>query len=163
VIEAEGEADGEEGNGSSRRIPFAREYFVFNVSQVDGVTPSPTPTIGEEKRIGNAERFFRTLGADVRHGGNQAFYAAESDHIQLPWFEQFKDAASYYSVRAHETTHWSGAPQRLNRDLAARFGSEAYAAEELVAELGSAFLCGALGVPNEPREDHAPYVAAWLK
>jgi antirestriction protein ArdC len=80
----------------------------------------------------------------------------------MPPFGSFREPAGYYAVRGHETTHWSGAPSRLGRDLRARFGSEAYAMEELVAELGAAFLCATLGVSNTPRPDHAAYLANWL-
>jgi antirestriction protein ArdC len=81
----------------------------------------------------------------------------------MPAFEAFKEPLFYYSVLSHEATHWSGAAARLKRDLSGRFGSESYAAEELVAELGAAFICAHLGLPTDPREDHAPYIASWLK
>jgi antirestriction protein ArdC len=81
----------------------------------------------------------------------------------MPPFELFNDPAGYYSVLGHETTHWSGAKHRLNRQLVDRFQQEAYAAEELVAELGAAFLCADLGLANEPRPDHAAYVASWIE
>ena len=81
----------------------------------------------------------------------------------MPTIEAFKEPLFYYSVLSHETTHWSGAPHRLNRDLSGRFHTDTYAMEELVAELGAAFLCSELGLPTDPREDHAPYVASWLK
>lgn len=156
----EGE-DAEEG--SERRIPFAREYWVFNADQVLGFRASPQPTLSESERIEGAEGFFRPLGADIRHGGNRAFYDSASDHIQLPPFESFRNAAGYYSTLADEATHWTGAGPRLNRDLSGRFGSGAYAAEELVAELGAAFLCADLGLSNERRKDHAAYIESWLQ
>ena len=81
----------------------------------------------------------------------------------MPAFEAFKEPLFYYSVLSHESTHWTGAQHRLNRDLSGRFGSECYAMEELVAELGAAFLCSELGLPSDPRVDHAPYIASWLK
>ena len=81
----------------------------------------------------------------------------------MPAFGAFKEPLFYYSVLAHEATHWSGAAHRLNRDLSGRFGSESYAVEELVAELGAAFLCAELGLPTGPRQDHAPYIQSWLK
>jgi len=81
----------------------------------------------------------------------------------MPPFEAFQDAVAYYATLSHEATHWTGVRSRLDRDLTGRFGSESYAAEELVAELGAAFLCGSLGLANEPRPDHAAYVASWLK
>ena len=81
----------------------------------------------------------------------------------MPAFEAFKEPLFYYSVLSHETTHWTGAAHRLNRDLSGRFHTDSYAMEELVAELGAAFLCSELGLPTDPRQDHAPYIASWLK
>lgn len=84
--------------------------------------------------------------------------------IQMPAFESFQDADSYYVTLAHESTHWTGSKTRLDRDFGGhRFGSEGYAVEELVAELGAAFLCADLELALEPREDNASYIAAWLK
>jgi antirestriction protein ArdC len=81
----------------------------------------------------------------------------------MPPFDAFKEALYYYSVLSHETTHWTGSPTRLKRDLSHRFGTEGYAMEELVAELGAAFLCAELRLPSDPRIDHAPYISSWLK
>jgi antirestriction protein ArdC len=81
----------------------------------------------------------------------------------MPDFKQFRDAVSYYATLAHECTHWTGHPTRCNRDLTGRFGDDAYAAEELVAELGAAFLCGDLQLAVTPRDDHAMYIQSWLK
>jgi antirestriction protein ArdC len=85
------------------------------------------------------------------------------DQIHLPDFGVFRDAHGYYATRAHETVHWTGTKHRLDRDLAGRFGSNAYAMEELIAELGAAFLCGELGLDSRPRPDHASYIANWLQ
>jgi antirestriction protein ArdC len=155
---AESDAEGTERRGSI----LARGYHVFNAEQVDGfpLPPLELPQPGE--RIEAAEQFFSHLGAEIRHGGNRAFYNPTLDFIQLPPFALFRDEAAYYATLAHECIHWSGAPHRLNRDLKGRFGEEAYAAEELVAELGAAFLCADLGIANEPRPDHAAYVQSWL-
>src|SRR5262249_19048185 len=95
--------------------------------------------------------------------GNQAFYSPVSDHIQMPPFQAFRDSIGYYSVLAHEHTHWTASPQRCNRELGKRFGDNAYAAEELIAELGAAFTCAHLGLSTEPREDHAKYIRSWLR
>jgi antirestriction protein ArdC len=81
----------------------------------------------------------------------------------MPPFEAFREAVPYYGTLAHEMTHWTGAETRLNRDLSGRFGNQAYAAEELIAELGAAFLCADLRLANEPRPDHAAYVQSWLQ
>ncbi|MFZ5685929.1 MAG: zincin-like metallopeptidase domain-containing protein [Pseudomonadota bacterium] len=104
------------------------------------------------------------MGADIRHGGNSAHYALGSDHVQLPPFECFRDPESYYATAAHECVHWTRHPSRLDRDFGRkRWGDAGYAREELVAELGAAFLCADLGLELTPREDHASYLASWLE
>jgi antirestriction protein ArdC len=149
-------------NEQGHRSILARGYHVFNAEQVDGFPLPPMETLPEPERNEAAEQFFSHLGADLRHGGQRAFYNPAHDFIQLPPFALFKETAAYYATLGHECIHWSGAPHRLNRDLKGRFGAEAYAAEELVAELGAAFLCTNLGIANEPRPDHAAYVKNWL-
>jgi antirestriction protein ArdC len=162
------ETDEKTGDEIDREIPFLKGYTVFNVEQIDGLpevyyakaTPNPDPVA----RIDHAEKFFTALGATIRHGGNRAFYSIAADAIQMPPFESFQDADSYYATLAHECTHWTGSKTRLDRDFGGhRFGSEGYAVEELVAELGAAFLCADLELALEPREDHASYIATWLK
>lgn len=145
---------------------FAKAYAVFNASQVDGYTPktpaAPVVLAAPGERIPEAEAFFDNLGATIRHGGNRAFYAPSADIIQMPLFESFKSVGGYYSTLAHEATHWT-AP-RVGRELKGRFGDQSYAMEELVAELGAAFTMGNLGLsPDEPRHDHAAYIANWLE
>lgn len=146
-----------------RAIPVARDYAVFSAEQVDGFTPPAETPASRAERIEHAEEFFRALGVTAKDGGNQAYYSAKMDSIHMPPIEAFKEPLFYYSVLSHETTHWTGAETRLNRDLAGRFGSESYAFEELVAELGAAFLCCSLGLPTDPRTDHAPYISSWLR
>jgi antirestriction protein ArdC len=158
-------AEAEEDRG---RPILARGYVVFNADQVDGYTPkaaaSPIPAqVQQQERIAHADQFFQALGADIRHGGNRAYYRPATDHIQMPPFEAFHDPIAYYAILGHEATHWTGPKHRLDRDLTGRFGNEAYAAEELIAELSAAFLSADLGLTNEPRPDHAAYVANWLK
>lgn len=159
---ARGVQSAEEGEDLRRSI-IARGYAVFNAEQVDGYDVPPVPPRPEMQRVQQPEQLFSALGAEIKHGGNRAFYQPASDSIQMPNFESFRDAVSYYSVLAHETVHWTGAKPRLDRDLSRRFGSEAYAAEEHVAELGAAFLSADLGLTNEPRPDNAAYIATWLK
>ncbi len=154
--------EGEETKGKASRGILARGYSVFNAAQVDGYTIPESTEADPKQRIQDADAFFVNLNVDIRHGGNKAFYSPATDHIQMPFFSAFADPASYYSVLSHEAIHLSGAPHRLNRDLKPRFNEEAYAAEELVAELGAAFLCADLGISNEPRPDHASYVSSWL-
>lgn len=146
-----------------KRIPMARDYFVFNVDQVEGYTKAEEKPQSRSERITQAEEFFGALQMDLKPGGNEAYYRPSTDSVHMPSFEAFKEPLFYYSVLAHETTHWTGAEHRLNRDLKPRFGTEGYAVEELVAELGAAFLCAELGLPTDPRKDHAPYIASWLQ
>lgn len=141
---------------------FPSVFSLFNAAQVDG-WEMPEPATGPE-RDDAADRFFAQVGADVDYApGNSPAYWPAADRILMPVCEQFISTDGFYSTLAHEHTHWSGAPSRLDRDLSTRFGSEAYAAEELVAELGAAFLSAHLGVSAEPRPDHAHYLANWLE
>jgi antirestriction protein ArdC len=162
------ETDEKTGDEIDREIPFLKGYTVFNVEQIDGLPEvyyaKAAPTLDPVARIDHAEKFFAALGATIRHGGNRASYSIAADVIQIPPFESFQDADSYYATLAHECTHWSGSKTRLDRDFGGhRFGSEGYAVEELVAELGAAFLCADLELALGPREDHASYIATWLK
>lgn len=110
------------------------------------------------------EKPLQQTGAVVRHGGNQAYYTTGADYIQIPPFEAFRDAESYYATLSHETTHWRRHPSRIDRNFGRkRFGDERYAAEALVAELGSAFLCADLSLTPEVRVDHTACIAARLK
>lgn len=158
----------EKGEDVEREIPYLKGYTVFNAEQIDGLPVSDrenSETTGRLEKLelnARAEMFFARTGADVRHGGNRAFYAPGQDYIQLPLPETFRDAESYAATKAHELTHWTGHPSRLARTLGKRFGNEAYAAEELIAEIGAAFLCARLGIVPETREDHAAYLACWL-
>ena len=162
------ETDEKTGDEIDWEIPFLKGYTVFNVEQIEGLPEvyyaKAEPTLDPVTRIERAEKLFAGLGATIRHGGNRAFYSNAADVIQMPPFESFQDANSYYVTLAHECTHWTGSKTRLDRDFGGhRFGSEGYAVEELVAELGAAFLCADLELSLEPREDHASYIAAWLK
>lgn len=160
---SETQEDGEDTPASTSRLLFTRGYSVFNAAQVDGYAPKRESESPVLDRIAQAEEFFAKLGADLRHGGNRAYYSPDSDHIQMPPFQAFRDVVSYYSTLAHEHTHWTAKGSRCDRQLAKRFGDHAYAAEELVAELGAAFVCAHLGLTTEPREDHAQYINSWLK
>jgi antirestriction protein ArdC len=159
---------GDDGRDVEREIPFLKAYTVFNIEQIDGLpahySAVAEPTLDPSVRISHAEAFFAALGADIRHGGAQAYYAVGPDYVQLPPFECFCDPESYYATAAHECTHWTRHPTRLDRDFGRqRWGDEGYAREELVAELGAAFLCADLGLELTPREDHAAYLDSWLQ
>lgn len=163
IIEREAEeAKAGETGAKTRRFPFLREYHVFNVAQVDGYSEpqAPTPTA---KRIEHVDSFFSSVDMLIENGMNSAFYDAVADTIYMPPFERFPDRLMYYSVLSHESIHWTGAEHRLKRSMSGKFGSPEYAFEELIAELGAAFLCSFLGLPTDPRTHHAPYVGTWLK
>jgi len=159
----------DKGEKIEREIPFLKGYTVFNAAQCEGLPaayyakatpPAETPM----QRIDAADRFFAATGADIRHGGTRAYYAPGPDYIQMPPFKTFSDAESHAATLAHELTHWTKHERRLARDMSrSKWGDEGYAREELVAELGSAFLCADLGITPEVREDHAAYIASWLK
>lgn len=158
---ADGSSDGEDDEASQRKA-MARGYNVFNAAQVDGYEAPAAIVLPEVERDADAEAFFANLGGDLRHGGGRAFYSPSLDFVQMPHAGAFTDMGAYYSTLAHEFGHWTGAEKRLDRKLEGRFGSESYAAEELVAELTAAFVCALLGRSAEPREDHAQYLQNWL-
>lgn len=154
------EEDNEAGKVEEKTIPILRYYRVFNAEQCDDVE-FPTPgELDEAHRIERADAFFEAIGATLGHGGHRACYSALRDDIQIPPFASFDEPASYYATLAHEFIHWSGHDSRLNRDLAGRFGDASYAMEELIAELGAAFVCARLGFAY--RTQHASYVDHWL-
>lgn len=155
-----------------KSIVMAREYHVFNADQVEGWDiPGTTKPVVENpvSALPHVEAFISGTGADVRTGEPRAYYVPSRDYINMPERSLFTGSPTstptetYYSTLLHELTHWTGASNRLNRDkMGARFGNEQYAAEELVAELGAAFLCAELGIANDPRPDHAQYIQNWL-
>lgn len=157
------------GEEIEKEIPFLKGYTVFNAEQCDGLPAHYTakaepPALTPMQRIEAAERFFAATRADIRSGGTRAFYAEGPDYVQMPPFETFKDAESFAATLAHELTHWTKHDKRLARDMGRmKWGDEGYVREELVAELGSAFLCADLGITPEVRDDHAAYIASWLK
>ncbi len=165
--DSEPNPDDAEDDGKRR---VARASHVFNASQVDGFTlPGEPAPLGPIDRIATADTFVRNTGARIEHGGDRAYYRPSTDHIQMPDEDRFCGTAtmsrseSYFAVLCHEVLHMSGSERRLNRQFGKRFGDAAYAAEELVAEIGSAFLCAELGITQDTRADHAQYLAQWLK
>jgi antirestriction protein ArdC len=157
------------GEENEQHIRFLKRYTVFNVEQIDGLpahyyAAPEAPKTEPLPRIERAEAFFAATRADIRHGGTEAYYVISHDFVQMPPFETFRDPASYYATLAHECTHWTRAEKRLNRSFGRkRFGDEGYAMEELVAELGSAFLGAELDLTPELRADHASYIENWLR
>lgn len=138
-----------------------------NVAQVDGFTPEADalPDIPPLERHARADAFIKATGADIRHGGDMAYYRPSTDHIQMPDEWRFRDTDAgmrtegYFNVACHELTHWTAPKQRCDRQMGKHFADDLYAGEELVAELGSAFLCAELGISPQPRKDHASYNA----
>ena len=158
----------EQGEEAEHAIPFMKGYTVFNVDQIDGLPEQyqarPQAPLCTVERIELAEAFFKAAAVDVVHGGGKAFYSPSADRVHMPAIEFFRDALSYYAVLGHESIHWTRHPSRLAREFGRkRFGDEGYAMEELVAKLGAAFLLADLGLTPEVRDDHAAYIASWIK
>lgn len=160
-IEVAQQADDEDDDDGHRRM-FARAFSVFNVAQVDGYERPANPVLPETERLAHAEAFIANLGVKTEFGGSQAYYRPSADTVFMPSFTSFRDAASFYGVWLHECGHASGSRDRLDRDLAGRFGSAAYAAEECCVEILSGLILADLGIARHPRPDHAAYVASWL-
>lgn len=144
-------------------IPLLRAFTVFNVDQIDDLPTNLAPPVPETPlwaRLDEAERLIEASGAQTRHGGTRAFYSPSEDVIQLPPRQAFRSSSDYYATALHELTHWTGHPARCNRPLGRRHGIEAYAFEELVAEMGAAFLANHCRLPG--RLQHDSYIASWL-
>jgi antirestriction protein ArdC len=148
--------------GNLESYNLLKSYYVFNASQVDGVTiAAPTTENKPFNAIAEADDRIAKTGAIIRHGGDSAFFAPSMDIIQMPNKSAFTDESSYYATMFHELTHWSGHESRLKREFGKRFGNPEYAFEELVAEMGAAFLCQDYRIQGELR--HAGYIQHWLK
>jgi antirestriction protein ArdC len=148
--------------GDSESYNLLKTYYVFNASQVDGVTIQ-APTVSDKpfNAIEAAELRIKLTGATITHGGDSAFYAPSVDKINVPHKASFLTEGNYYATVFHELVHWTGAKHRENREFGKRFGDNAYAFEELVAEMGAAFLCQDYRIQGELR--HAGYLQSWLK
>ncbi len=158
--------DGDGDQAETRVVPMMREYTVFNVDQCDGLADSIRA--GKPMRVRNpdtrdvlADDFLKSTGADIREGNGEAYFVPSHDFISIPAFQAFKGADHFYNVAFHELTHWTGHKARLDRDLKNRFGSRDYAAEELVAELGAAFLSAEFGFDGDVR--NAGYISTWIE
>ena len=161
-----------EKNGQTEKQKrfMARASYVFNADQVDGWTAPEAPVVTNPVApVQAADAFVKATGATVKHGGSSAHYSPVTDHIQMPPRESFTGTdtssatESYYSTLLHELVHWTGPKDRCDREFGKRFGDQSYAMEELVAELGAAFLCADLRISLEPRADHAQYLNSWLQ
>jgi antirestriction protein ArdC len=148
----------------ARAVPFLKRHTVFNVAQCDGLPEEAhalPAALTEREAIPRADAVIAATGAEIRVGGDMAFYVPSQDYIQVPPQQAFFEQINWFRTVFHELGHWSGAASRLDRDLCGRFGSPDYAREELVAEMASAFICAALGIM--PTVRHADYLGAWLK
>jgi antirestriction protein ArdC len=158
-------------DGTKRTIPFLKGYTVFNIAQCDGLpariadpnTAEPAAgrgVVNPNTRDEIADAFMSATGANIRHGEARAYYRPIDDLVNLPPFETFTNARTYYGTAFHELGHWSGSEKRLARTFGKRFGDQAYSAEELVAELTSAFLCAEFAFDNDGAD--AAYIAHWI-
>jgi antirestriction protein ArdC len=150
----------------TRLIPMLREYTVFNIDQCENLpdrvkSGRPMRVRNPDTRDALADEFLRYTRADIRQGSGEAYYVPSHDFISMPAFEAFKGSDHFYNVAFHELTHWTGHKARLDRDLKNRFGSRGYAAEELVAELGAAFLSAEFGFDGDVR--NAGYIVTWIE
>lgn len=155
-----------EGQDEPDRIPMLRTYSVFNTDQIDGLperfkaAPAPVATIA---RDADKEAALRSCGADIREGGARAFYRPSDDFVQMPDFERFHETTGWLATLAHELCHWTGHKSRLDRPADGKTAKESYAFEELVAEIGSAFIGARLGICGEHFESHAAYLAHYVE
>lgn len=155
-----------EKRDEARRV--LKAYPVFNADQVDGLPERYHPAAGLELvepagRLAELDAFFAAIPAELRHHGDEAYYEPAPDRVTMPPIHLFGSFDHYYATLAHELSHWTGHPSRLGRELKNRFGTSAYAAEELVAELASAMLGAELGLPVAHLDSHASYIDRWLQ
>ncbi|WP_263353320.1 ArdC family protein [Acidicapsa acidisoli] len=144
-----------------------RVYTVFNAQQIDGIPQLPKKERQEWEACEAGEKILKDAGAEIRYGGGRAYYRKDTDHIQLPPREIFKDAPGFYGTACHELIHWTGGEKRLNRETLMKSkgmnaDDENYPREELVAEIGSMMLGVETGIPHDPSQ-HAAYVQSWIK
>lgn len=155
----------EADDGKSGSFLMCKPFWLFNVAQIDGLPESFT-AVEETKQfnpIDDAEKLLAASGATINHGFDSAFYVPSKDQICLPDRERFTTSENYYATALHELTHWTGHESRLNRQFSKRFADDAYAFEELVAELGAAFIVGHIGFVDATIETHVSYLDGWLK
>ncbi len=163
LVERSEPHDGGETEGDGRSIPLLKPFWLFNVADIEGLQQEAAPSDARVNYIDEGELVLQASGATLQHGGDVACYVPSMDLIRLPAAEQFKSAEDYYATAMHELIHWTGGESRLNRAFGKRFGDDAYAFEELVAELGAAFLLSDLGMAEYSLPGHASYLAHWLK
>jgi antirestriction protein ArdC len=160
---------GDTGEDGKRQVAFLKRYTVFNAEQIDGIEAkylAPLSVItatNPDARDAELDTLFSRVPVTVRHHGSQPYYQPSGDHVVMPEFADFHTGDDYYSTLAHELCHATGHVDRLARPSLISTKREDYAREELVAELGAAFVSGAIGIKLHDREDHAAYLASWLQ
>ncbi|WP_288806390.1 zincin-like metallopeptidase domain-containing protein [uncultured Novosphingobium sp.] len=157
------------GETPARFIRFLRHYIIYNADEIEGLPGHyyprdipPTPAL-LSRRQQAIDAFFAPIPAQIRHGGDRAYFSPLRDYVQLPHPGSFRSADAYASVKAHELAHWTGGRARLDRTFGKRFGDAAYCVEELVAECTSAAICAELGLPSALHDSHASYISEWLR
>lgn len=153
-----------EAGEEPQAIPFLKRFTVFNVAQCEGLPEdiaATAPPVEENLVLPQVEELIRATGADLRIGGNRAYYDVRHDYVRVPPPQAYFEAVDWHRTALHELGHWSGAAGRLGRDLSGLFGSKRYAFEELVAEMIAAFTCASLGIL--PTVRHADYIGSWLE
>jgi antirestriction protein ArdC len=167
-IDVHDDKDDQGGDDGRRQVAFLKRYTVFNAEQIDGIEakyPAPAPIIAAtnlDERDAELDALFGRVPVTLKHHGSQPYYQPSSDHVVMPEFADFHTSDDYYSTLAHELCHATGHVDRLARPSLMSTKREDYAREELVAELGAAFVSGAIGIKLHDREDHAAYLANWL-
>jgi antirestriction protein ArdC len=155
-----------EGDEEAKQLAMLRRWTVFNVEQCDGVE-YPTPVVRPMDDIAAAARIVKAMptAPKIKHGGDRAFYRPASDDVQMPPKKSFQAATGYYAVLFHELIHSTGHPSRLNRPdiMKSNFGTQPYAKEELIAEMGAAMLCGEAGIAPLTIDNSASYIASWMR
>lgn len=167
AVEGGGGDDSRSDDTAPASVLLCRAFWMFNVAQIDGLPAElvhacnvPLPS---SPPVATAIRMLAASNPTIRHGYTRAMYVPDLDEIRLPWPKQFTSPEAYCAMVLHELVHWTGHPARLNRQFGQRFGDVAYAFEELVAELGSAFLLGHAGLVDATIEGHAGYLQSWLQ
>ncbi|ATJ92810.1 antirepressor [Acetobacter senegalensis] len=154
---------GNEADEEERAVRFLKRYTVFNIDQCEHLPEEMTgyvASLPEREIVPHADALLQATGADIRIGGDKAFYAPDPDYIRLPPQNAYYEQINWYRTAFHETAHWSGHKSRLDRDLSGRFGSHKYMAEEIVAELTAAFVLAELNIT--PTVRHADYIGSWI-
>lgn len=162
----------ENADGETVKAFFMTTFAIFNAEQADWPNGMPTPNTEDRNHdpIAEAEALaaaYFANGPSLSHGGDRAYYSPSADAVRVPEMGTFYSAGGYYSTLFHEMIHSTGHASRLDRDGVTEghfFGSEDYSKEELVAEMGAAFLCAATGIaPDETLANSASYIASWLR